>query len=274
MTKILKNNILLLGVVLLVITMPLTACSDISTTEPLSTTAEVTTSRPSQGTSEATTETTAETTLSPDEAHEERLRDNVKAWGLGNRLIDYVGNNREYDWYIDQAHTGEHSGANCGPSSVTMAALWVNPDFNKTAEDARDAYRSTGGWWYGEDIESCLDDFNITHSLVEIKDAYTLRNIIDSGKIAIINNTMGAIPYADSDDFRVNRFYSFDSGHYFVIKGYALVDNITYFEVYDPNNWDMTYSGGEPMGKDRYYDAESLMHSIELWYPYAVVITP
>lgn len=274
MTEFLKNKIVLLGVMGWVITMLLTACSGISPTEPVSTTSELTLSQPIEETSKESAEATAETTLSADEAHEEKLKENVKAWGLGNRLIDYVGNNRAYDWYVDQAHTGEHSGANCGPSSVTMAALWVNPNFKKNAEDARDAYRSTGGWWYGEDIEGCLDDFDVVHSLVEIKDVYTLRNIIDSGKIAIINNTMGAIPYAESDDFRVNRFYSFDSGHYFIVKGYALVDDMTYFEVYDPNNWDMTYSDGEPMGKDRYYDAESLMHSVELWYPYAVVITP
>ena len=131
MTGILKNKIILVGIMLLVFTIPLSACSDLSSTDPLSTTSEAT----SEGTAEGTSETTVETTLSADDAHEERLRENVTAWGLGKRLIDYVGNNRTYDW-------------------------------------------------------------------------------------------------------------------------------------------DMTYSGGEPMGKDRYYDAESLMHSIELWYPYAVVITP
>ena len=34
---------------------------------------------------------------------------------------------------------------------------WLSKkDFNKTSEDARNTYRSTGGWWYTDDIINYL----------------------------------------------------------------------------------------------------------------------
>jgi len=206
------------------------------------------------------------------DTYEAVLKTNLKAWGLGNSLIFYVGNNRTYDWYLDQAHTGDHSNNNCGPTTVTMAAKWANASFDGTPEDARDAFRPNGGWWYSDDIDACLERFDIDYDTIMIEDAYTLRAIIDSGRIAIINNSMGYITRESDTNFHKNRFYEFDSGHYFIIKGYALVDQYTYFEVYDPNNWDMTYADGTPMGKDRYYEASVLMASIDNWYPYAIAI--
>lgn len=217
---------------------------------------------------------TTEVTETVSSTYRATLEANVKAWGLGNKLIDYVSNDRAYDWYIDQAHTGTHSGANCGPSSVAMAAKWVDEDFDKTAEDARKKFRPLGGWWYGDDIEGCLDYFDVDYSVIFVENAYTLMSIFDSGKIAIVNNSMGYIPLVSDSSSRVNRFYSFDSGHYFIVKGYLKVDNKTYFEVYDPNNWDMFYEDGTEMGKNRYYEADVLLSSMTNWYPYAVMINP
>lgn len=238
--------------------------------EPLPSTTETIT------TETITTETiaTESTTIESQLTYKDVLKENLQTWGLGSRLIDYVSNDRAYDWYIDQGDTGTHSDANCGPASVTMAALWANHQFDKTAEDARKKFSPLGGWWYGDDIEGCLDYFDVDYSVIYIEDAYTLISIIDSGKIAIINNSMNYVPYVSGDASRVNRFYSFDSGHYLIVKGYAKVDTKTYFEVYDPNNWGMTYADGTEMGKNRYYDSESLMNSVENWYPYAVMINP
>ena len=119
-----------------------------------------------------------------------------------------------------------------------------------------------------------MKKFNVDYDTVMIEDAYTLKSIIDSGKIAIINNSMGYITRETDTEAHTNRFYDFDSGHYLILKGYAQVDQTTYFEFYDPNNWDMTYVNGTPMGKDRYYESSVLMDSIENWYPYAIVINP
>jgi hypothetical protein len=218
-----------------------------------------------------TTETATERTT---ETNQALLEANIKNWKLGNELIFYAGSNRSYDWYLDQAHTGEHSISNCGPTSVAMAAKWADEAFDGTAEEARDDFRPEGGWWYGEDIEGSLKKFKIDYDTVMIEDAYTLKSIIDSGKIAIINNSMGYITRETDTEAHTNRFYDFDSGHYLILKGYAQVDQTTYFEFYDPNNWDMTYVDGTPMGKDRYYESSVLMDSINNWYPYAIVINP
>ncbi len=50
------------------------------------------------------------------------------------------GNNREYDWFIDQGNTGEHSNSNCGPASVVMAMKWRDEDFEGTVEEAREKF--------------------------------------------------------------------------------------------------------------------------------------
>ena len=220
---------------------------------------------------EVTTEVTTEVSL---DANQLLLEAHLKTWKLGNTLILYAGSNRTYDWYLDQAHTGDHSMSNCGPTSVAMAAKWADASFEGTAEDARDAFRPDGGWWYNADIEGSLTLYNVDYDAVMIEDINTLRSIIDSGYIAIINNSMGYIARETDAEAHVNRFYDFDSGHYLILKGYALVDDRTYFEVYDPNNWDMTYEDGTPMGKDRYYEASVFMDSINNWYPYAIVIKP
>lgn len=205
-------------------------------------------------------------------SYEDLLNAHLEDWGLGKTLIDYVSNDRTYDWYLDQGDTGLHSDNNCGPTSIAMVGKWVDQEFPIQPEDAREDFKSQGGWWYSDDINNSLELYGISYDLVEVKDHFTLRSIIDSGQIALINNTMNYIPYTSDETLRVGRFYTFDSGHYLIVKGYVVVDDRLYFEMYDPNNWWMSYADGTPMGKNRYYDSESLISSILNWYPYAVVI--
>ncbi len=194
-------------------------------------------------------------------------------WGLGDNISAYVNNDRDYDWYVDQAATGVHAGNNCGPSSIEMAAKWYNEDTKATAEKARKKFRSSGGWWYSDDINNALELYDIPYKIIALESDIDLRNIIDQGSIAIINNSMGYIPYNNNNNERINRFYTFDSGHYLIIKGYVVADGALYFEVYDPNNWYESYDDGEPKGKDRFYESSVLMSSILNWYPFAVVIS-
>ncbi|GAB6106828.1 cysteine peptidase family C39 domain-containing protein [Fusibacter bizertensis] len=217
-------------------------------------------------------ETTAGSVETANQNYIDTIKSSLSEWGLGQTFISYVGNNRDYEWYIDQANTGLHSDANCGPSSVAMAALWANKDSSATPEAAREAFRPSGGWWYSDDINNALDLFAVDYEVTNLDTLYDLRAIIDSGSIAIVNNSMSYIPQNENENEHVNRFYSFDSGHYFIVKGYLLVDDKTYFEVYDPNNWGAVYADEAPKGKDRYFEATALMDSIENWYPYAVVI--
>jgi len=206
--------------------------------------------------------------------HQRYLYANSQQWGLGKNITAYKTNDRDYLWYFDQADSGIHSGNNCGPSSIQMVGKWVNKDFSMVAEDIRKDFRPLGGWWYGEDINGALEKYNIVYQMKTIEDKYDLMFIIDAGNIAIINNNMDVITRNTDEKQRTNRFYDYVTGHYFVLKGYVIVDNKTYFEVYDPNNWGATYEDGTPKGQNRYYEAETLLASILQWYNQAVIIYP
>ena len=53
----------------------------------------------------------------------------IRSYGLGKTLADEVSNDVDYEWYLDQFNTGEHSLLNCGPTSVTMAIKWFDQNF-------------------------------------------------------------------------------------------------------------------------------------------------
>lgn len=199
---------------------------------------------------------------------------NLVDWGLGNTEMQYDHNDREYDWYIDQANTGTHSSDNCGPSSVTMAAKWYDSGFTKTAEDARNAYRPEGGWWYTSDIINYLTDNSIPNTTSYYTGTNQLKGIIQNGGIMIlcIDTTYLTMNY--NDDVRVDRFYTYSGGHFLVVKGVRTVDSNLYYEVYDPNNWGATYTDGSEKGKNRHYREIDLAYSIVNWWNYAIVIYP
>ncbi len=206
--------------------------------------------------------------------HQKNLYANVETWGLGKNISVYKSNDRDYLWFYDQGDTGIHSGNNCGPTSIQMVGRWVDKSFSLTGEDIRKDFRPLGGWWYGEDINGSLEKYKIVYQMKTIEDKYDLMFIIDAGNIAIINNNMDIIPRNTNENQRTNRFYDYVTGHYFVLKGYVIVDNKTYFEVYDPNNWGAAYTDGTPKGFNRYYEADALLASILQWYNQAVVIYP
>src|SRR4051812_35758980 len=88
---------------------------------------------------------------------------NSVSWGLGHFINSSVSNEKSYNWYIDQSTSGNFAPLNCGPASVTMAIKWADPDFTKTALDARLAYQASGGWWFTSDIDAYLTDNHIGH---------------------------------------------------------------------------------------------------------------
>lgn len=202
------------------------------------------------------------------------LEQNLEAWGLGKVLTSYVNNDRYYEWYVDQGDTGRHAQNNCGPASIAMVGLWADHNFSKSTQAIRRAFRPLGGWWYADDINGALTKYKISHEVVGVEDHSALVNIIDSGYIAIINNNMGKIPFNSNAQQRTQRFYRYSSGHYFVLKGYAVVDGKVYFEVYDSNSGGEVYADGTPKGKNRYYSAEVMLNSVVSWWPEVVVIYP
>lgn len=180
-----------------------------------------------------------------------------------------VSNNRDYDWYYDQAHTGKCSDGNCGPTSLSMILKWLNKDSTATGESLRNEIPNNGDWW----TTNIFDDYFKNHSEIKVKDAlYTgpemITDMLNDGNIVLVCIKMGEIAQNKTpDESNIGRFYDFDGGHFLLIKGYKIIDGKLYYEVYDPNNWDSKYSQtGEPMGKDRLYPAEEMARAITTWW--------
>lgn len=196
-------------------------------------------------------------------------------WGLGQAEEAYAHVDRDYDWFIDQADTGPASSNNCGPSSVTMAIHWHDRAFTGTAEEARDwssSWRGTG-WWYTTDIINYLN----LHAVPNVTTAFTgstqLERLLQEGRLVILCMSTAYITRNLVAEQRIGRFYSYDSGHFLVVKGARRVSGRLLFEVYDPNTWHARYADGTPKGRNRHFPAEELAQSIERWWSYLIVLS-
>jgi len=210
-----------------------------------------------------------------------QLKENTSVWFNGKEVKYYVGNNREYEWYIDQMNTGVHSNNNCGPSVVVMTLKWLDNDIEETVEEAREMYYPQGQWWSMSTVKSYLSFHNVNYGYVffenesrsdKEENIEKLKSEIEDNSIVILCVNMGYIPREYSERLRTNRFYDYANGHFIIVKGFVVIDNREYFEVYDPNNLYMTYEDSSPKGKDRYYDATSLSQSATNWCLYGLVI--
>jgi len=203
----------------------------------------------------------------------EYSNDSLAVWGLGKSETDYYHNDRDYDWYIDQGGTGSASANNCGPSCATMAAKWFNKNFSKTAEDARNMYPNNNGWWYTNNIIDYLNHYSITNSTFPFYNSAQLEDVIENGNIVILCISTEYLRYNPKQSQRVDRFYTYESGHFIVVKGVRKVDNETYFEVYDSNNWFAKCSDNSPKGKNRHYRASDISAAVSNWWNYIIVVS-
>jgi hypothetical protein len=203
------------------------------------------------------------------------------SWGLGGFLKYTYANNKDYEWYLDQKNTGVYSYNNCGPTSTTMSAKWSNPSFPKTPQDARAAYRPAGGWWYTSDIDQYLTDNSIPHYFVNLSSTATgsqqvITTKLNEGNIIILCLDMYYIRPEASPAQRIDKFYVANTvgwGHFIVVKGYRIVDDQVYFEVYDPYCFGKTYTDGTLKGKNRYYRINDIFKATSQWWNYAIVVT-
>ncbi len=200
--------------------------------------------------------------------------DYLDDWGMGSVQQEYFHNDRSYSWYIDQKYTGPHSNNNCGPSSVTMAALWSDSTFELTCEDARETYRPDGGWWYTNNIVDYLNLHSIPNSVVSFTDSIQIAEIIKSEMVIILCLNTAHLRRTIRGEDRLDRFYSYADGHFLVVKGVRTVDNHMYFETYDPNNWGMTYYDSSQKGENRHYRASDITAAVQNWWNYLIVVSP
>ena len=195
-------------------------------------------------------------------------------WGMGDEELYYSGNDREYEWYIDQANTGAASENNCGPCCAAMATSWYDKNLAVTAEEARNMIPNDGGWWYTNNIIDFLNHYSVPNTIYAFSDCQQLIDFISDGNIIILCLTTALIRYNDESDERIDRFYGYADGHFLIVKGVRDVDTDTYFEVYDPNNWNALYDDNTEKGKNRHYRATDISNAISEWWKYLIVIYP
>lgn len=199
----------------------------------------------------------------------------VRSYGLGKSLTNEASNNVDYEWYIDQSTSGPHSLVNCGPASVTMAIKWFDQSFVGTAQDARNVYHSSGGWWYTNDIIAYLNNHGVYNRTIELDQISNLKTEIDAGNIIIICLDMFHVDTERDPENHVNKFYTASSlgwGHFMVVKGYKEVDGNLFYETYDPYSFTSSYPTGGLRGKDRFYSSANLNTATNYWWDYAIVI--
>ncbi len=199
----------------------------------------------------------------------------LEEWGLGTVISKQVSLNTDYDWYIDQMHTGYNSDSNCGPACTIMAAKWSSENFPKSVVDARNSARNVnvGGWWYIKNIHAFLINNNIPSFRDHVLSIDKAISEIDKGNIIIVNIYTGYITRNKHNEQRTGRFYNEETGHFIILKGYRVVDNKLYFEVYDPNNYERYYADGTEKGKDRYYLATEVIRAVSNWWDEFLIIS-
>ena len=199
-----------------------------------------------------------------------------RIWGLGENITDAHSNNVTYEWYIDQINTGLHAYVNCGPACVTMAIKWSDINFTKTAEDARNAYRPEGGWWYTNDIVAYLNDNKISNYITTFTEITPLITQLNNGNIVILCLDMYYVRYhLGASEWHIDKFYVTEDkewGHFVVVKGFKEVDGIIWLEVYDPWSLHVKYSDGSLKGRDRYYRSDDIMQATNVWWKYMIVV--
>ena len=199
----------------------------------------------------------------------------IRSLGLGTALGSEVSNNVDYEWYLDQSNTGEHSLVNCGPTSVTMAIKWFDQTFTGKPQDARNAYRPGGGWWHTIDIISYLNEHSVNNRTITLDQFSNVKAEIDEGNIVILCLDMFYVSFSKYPEHHLNKFYETNAagwGHFIVVKGYKEVDGKILYEAYDSNSLDRSYPSGGLKGKDRYYSSTDLDAATNIWWDYAIVV--
>ncbi|HEV7783370.1 MAG TPA: C39 family peptidase [Chitinophagaceae bacterium] len=204
-------------------------------------------------------------------------------WELGCFVSKEKSNDRPYEWYYDQGITGIYSSVNCGPSSVTAAIKWADQSFSHPPEYARNFYGTSGGWWFTNDIMAYLNQHSIPQAALALgtTPALTWDKIIrqvDQGRVVILCLDMHLVRSAASENHgRVNKFYSTTPswGHFVVVKGYREVDNMKYYEIYDPFTFGKRNSDDNTLkGRGRFYRYDDIYMATSHWWNFAITVNP
>jgi hypothetical protein len=202
-----------------------------------------------------------------------------QVYGLGFKQDHAKSVNIDRNFYADQFNTGKYSSNNCGPAVAAMASRWADSTFSQSVDDLRNSLKPDGSPWSTSDMMSHLQSRSIHASIVYLGEIEGLvKKQIDEGRALILCLDMYYVQQNTDRIQKRGKFYSNRSrgkGHFILVKGYRVVDQVFYLEVYDPNAAGRTYLlNGEPLGKDRYYAAQEIKQATENWWKYAIVLYP
>jgi hypothetical protein len=178
--------------------------------------------------------------------------------------VDYLVNNS--NWYRTQFNTGTPS--NCGPASAAMGISWATGRYFPVSS-VRQAigWQGDGGTSFDELIR-VMKNQGVNASLHSLRTAQDIREVIDSGSIAIILFLTSGVRMSRQSPATdlFGRYYDDSVGHYVVIKGYSLNGN--YFVIHDPipSDWSgNSFRYGDEismMGRNRYFPVDEVLRSL------------
>ena len=207
------------------------------------------------------------------------VENEMQFFGLYGTMVNQKSLNKSYNFYYDQFDGSAFQAINCGPAVTTMAIKWADSTFNKTPAYARSLIRPQGGWWFTGDVSSYLGENGIsssTDTLVNI-DSLVKTNI-DHNNLLIFCLDMYYVPQNPVDYQHTQKFYEAGTvgwGHFLLVKGYKQVSTGFYLEVYDPYAHGVHYPGfdnAQIKGRDRYYLADDIRASANIWWPYVITV--
>ena len=200
--------------------------------------------------------------------------ENFQEYGFSGDLVEWVSNDRDYEWYEDQGTTGYLGYNNCGASVATMATKWYDESFTKTGEDARNTYFLNGGWWYTTTIVQYLTDNKVANYYDYYNyDKEQIKKIINDQKIFILCIDGFYLDYSTDCMSVIGRFYSPSTGHFILIKGYVETTDNFYLETYDPYSMGQIGINEEYSGKIRYYTLNNINEAVKNRWEYMIVIS-
>lgn len=172
---------------------------------------------------------------------------------------DFLSLDRDYEWYIDQTTTGEAYASNCMPSCAVMAAKWYDAAFSKTVAEVRADNPSSAEGWSNIDAFAFFLEHAIPCEIgVDISESI-LKKHLDRGEIVLVSLDTSAISYLPDNPDRLGKPFDSSFAHTILVKGYRTIDEMLYFEVYDPDSVGVLLADGSFIGKNRYYRASEVI---------------
>jgi LysM repeat protein len=171
-----------------------------------------------------------------------------------------------FNWYRTQFNTGTTS--NCGPAATAMAISWGTGKYHPVSS-VRQAlgWQGDGGTSF-EQLIGIIHEEGISAGITPLRSVQDIRDVIDSGSIAIIVFRTDGVKTSPSDPGTdlFGKYYNDSVGHYIVVKGYSL--NGEYFIIHDPipSDWgtnSFRYQDEISMvGRTRYYPSAELLKAL------------